>query len=250
MDPNQEKVDSGLYIVINTGRKRRTNNNPVGTTFTKQPARMSDRSQDNPVPRSCVISPSTLRTRMPYAPQQVVVTRPMAKTHVPGVASALQMYEQNQYNTTDDFQDGNYGAMVDYNVMSTSRYEEPSMCIAPDGTYRPMIVDPESITDLVQLREALNSANILIQDLLEREKKLKREKVYIKTCMNNERQRCEELERILCEELERILFEQNMRIKQVLAENVKWSTRYNRLKLFFGEDDMKNALGDLAPNGR
>lgn len=126
--------------------------------------------------------------------------------------------------------------------MATSRYEGPTMCIAPDGTYRPMIVDPQSFDDLVQLREALNNANMVIQDLLEREKKLKREKVFIKTQMNDERQRCEELERIL--------LEQNRRIKQVLAENVKWSTRYNRLKLFFGEDDMKNALGDLAPNGR
>lgn len=58
----------------------------------------------NLVPRTCATSPSNLRTRMPYVPQQVVGNTSIAKRHVPGVAAGLQMYEQSQFSNNDDFQ--------------------------------------------------------------------------------------------------------------------------------------------------
>lgn len=111
-----------------------------------------------------------------------------------------------------------------------------------DYTYRPILFDPANSDDNVQLREAVYNANMTIQELLNREKKLRREKLSLKNHMENEMQRVNDLERILRE--------QNIRIKQIIAENVRWTTRYNRLKLLFGEEDLKVALGELAPEFR
>lgn len=47
--------------------------------------------------------------------------------------------------------------------------------------------------------------------------------------------------------MQRILLERNLRMKQIVAENVRWSVRYTRLKQQFGEEDVNKALGELAP---
>lgn len=121
-------------------------------------------------------------------------------------------------------------------------YVDPPMCVFPDGVMHPMFVDPERLTELNELQQALNRANLMIRELLSREKKLIKERDYFKNRMDAESQRAEEIEYILNE--------QTLRMKQVVSENVRWSTRYNQLKLHFGEEDIKNALGDLAPSGR
>uniref|UniRef100_A0A7E4W0Y2 Uncharacterized protein n=1 Tax=Panagrellus redivivus TaxID=6233 RepID=A0A7E4W0Y2_PANRE len=101
-------------------------------------------------------------------------------------------------------------------------------------------VNPSTCDDVNALRQALHTANVCVQELLEQNKKLKEEKALYNSRIQLQLDRQDELHRIL--------LERNIRMKQVVGENVRWGVRYARLKQLFGEEDVKRALGDLAPD--
>lgn len=101
-------------------------------------------------------------------------------------------------------------------------------------------INPSTCNDVNVLRQALNTANACVKELLEQNKKLKDEKALYNSRIQLQLDRQDELHRIL--------LERNIRMKQVVGENVRWGVRYARLKQLFGEEDVKRALGELAPD--
>ncbi|KAE9552687.1 hypothetical protein FO519_004093 [Halicephalobus sp. NKZ332] len=243
MERKPDTTKPGLYVVVNSGRKRKPNlpaqYTSAETQFVKRRPRIVNGNGELcfPTGQSCSQNVNVFRNQMSVVANSVIAS-PRPKLHRiqrrPGAVCQ---------SAGDELQEIMIGTMTDDDRISRdSMYADPPMCVFPDGVMHPMFVDPERLTDIDDLRQALNRANLMIRELLNREKKQLKERDYFKNRMDAESQRAEEIEYILNE--------QTLRMKQVVSENVRWSTRYNQLKLHFGEEDIKNALGDLAPSGR
>uniref|UniRef100_A0AC34FT88 Uncharacterized protein n=1 Tax=Panagrolaimus sp. ES5 TaxID=591445 RepID=A0AC34FT88_9BILA len=110
---------------------------------------------------------------------------------------------------------------------------------APERQQIITTIDPSTCTDITTLQESLNHANHCLIDLLEQQRKLKHQNSILRARYNAELNRTDDFQRIL--------LERNLRMKQIVSENVRWNVRYTRIKQHFGDEDVTRALGELAP---
>uniref|UniRef100_A0AC35FBJ6 Uncharacterized protein n=1 Tax=Panagrolaimus sp. PS1159 TaxID=55785 RepID=A0AC35FBJ6_9BILA len=238
---------SNVYYIVDGSRKRRQidplNATQRGHDFSKRPAKPANGDGEILAEGQGRQQISKFREQISYVANAVVKDE-----RTIGELSRPQRYEISGDEIIDDDTIAEEEYAYDSATASTTvtreqqqQQQRPPYYVVLNAPERQILttVDPTTCTDVTSLQESLHHANNCILEILEQQRKLKHQNSILRTRYNIEVNRTDDFQKIL--------LERNLRMKQIVSENVRWNVRYTRLKQHFGEEDVNAALGELAP---